>query len=146
VVVTLILDGEAGNHLEIMGNEECLTLLAEKSVGRVAVSMGAIPAVFPVNYTLAGGSIYFLTDEGTKFAAALRGAVVAFEIDEVDVQYHQGWSVLAVGESHVVDAESAADLMTTLPLQPWAPGAREHLVRITPEFVSGRKIGFTEDG
>jgi nitroimidazol reductase NimA-like FMN-containing flavoprotein (pyridoxamine 5'-phosphate oxidase superfamily) len=140
--MAMVIEDDGGRSFQLLGEGECLWLLEKKSVGRVAVSMGALPFVAPVNYALCEGAIYFLTGEGTKLAAAVRGTVVAFEIDEVSVPNHHGWSVLAVGEAREVDDAEAKTLLARLPLAPWAPGAREHLVRIVPEFLSGRRIGF----
>ena len=41
------------NGLEILDRSECLRLLAGSSVGRVAVSVGALPVILPVNFRLA---------------------------------------------------------------------------------------------
>ena len=78
---------------------------------------------------------------GTRLSAALRGVVVAFEIDEIDCSHHRGWSVLAVGEAQVVGDDEADVLRARLALAPWAPGEGDHLVRIQPTFLSGRRIG-----
>ena len=141
--MAMILEEDAGREFSLLGEGECRWLLSKKALGRVAVSIGALPAVFPVNYAFDGGDIYFLTGQGTKLAAALRGAAVAFEIDEFEGRYHQGWSVLAIGEAQMVEGDEAASLLERLPLEPWAPGSRDHLVRIRPEFLSGRRIGFS---
>jgi len=127
------------NGLEILTECECIDLLAQAHVGRVAVTIGALPAVFPVNYALMDGSILFMTGDGTKFHAALRNAVVAFEIDAFDPLAHDGWSVMVVGMASEV---TGADLERArlVPLRPWAEGDRRHYVRITPEIVTGRRI------
>ena len=138
--MAVIVHAQAGNTLEVMEEEECLALLKGMVLGRVAVSIGAIPGVFPVNYAMSDGDIFFLTAAGTKLSAALCGVVVAFEIDEVDCENRRGWSVLAVGEAHEVVDEAEA-LTARLALDPWAPGQRNHLVRIRPTFLSGRRIG-----
>ena len=142
----ILLEEEAGSSFEALGEEECFSLLQNGSVGRVAVSVGAIPAVFPVNYHAFHGDIYFFTAEGTKLAAATRRAVVAFEIDHFDAQYHHGWSVLAVGFATEVHETLIRELAVHFPLQPWAPGSRCHLVQIRPDFLSGRRITFGRDG
>ena len=125
---------------EVLGEEECLELLRLGSFGRVAVTVEAIPAVFPVNYRFADGAIHFRTGEGIKLASATRHAVVAFQVDDIDRIYHAGWSVLAVGTAQ--ELKESADLAWAgqLPLRAWAPGVREHFVRIVPDFVSGRRI------
>ena|SRR5579862_2210633 len=142
--MALVLYEENGSSFELLAEEQCRELLGTKSVGRVAVSVGAIPAVFPVNYAMVEGAVLFLTAPGTKLAAAVRGAVVAFEVDEIDEADHRGWSVLAVGEAHVVDAAEAARLVGEAGPEPWAPTGRHHLIRIGVEFLSGRRIGRRE--
>lgn len=140
--MAIVLEETPGRGFESLGEEECLALLHGNTFGRVAVSVGAIPAVFSVNYRAENGAIYFLTGEGTKLAAATTGTVVAFQIDHFDAQYHQGWSVLAVGEASEVAHPRAGELTKRLGLQPWAPGDRSHLVSIWPDFISGRRISF----
>ena len=140
------LEEDIGSSFEALDEDECFSLLAAGSLGRVAVSLGEIPAVFPVNYHAFNGDIYFFTAEGTKLAAATRKAQVAFEIDHFDAQYHHGWSVLAVGVTAEVHEPLLRELAVHFPLQPWAPGSRSHLVQIRPDFVSGRRITFGRDG
>lgn len=135
---------EAG--LEVMDEAECLELLASCHVGRVAVTIGAVPAVFPVNFALLDGRVVFRTGAGTKLDAALHNSVVAFEVDDVDPLYHGGWSVLVVGLADEVRDPAAMRRAMALPLAPWAPGDRPHVVALQPEFISGRRIvhrGFT---
>lgn len=141
-----VLDEEGGRELQALDDEECFSLLHAGSLGRVAVSLGAIPAVFPVNYHAMNRDIYFFTAEGTKLAAATRRATIAFEIDHFDAQYHHGWSVLAVGRAVEIHEPLIRELAVHFPLQPWAPGPRSHLVQIRPDFVSGRRITFGRDG
>jgi nitroimidazol reductase NimA-like FMN-containing flavoprotein (pyridoxamine 5'-phosphate oxidase superfamily) len=128
--------------LELLSEAECLALAARRPIGRVAVSLGALPAVFPVNFCLVGRDVVFRTAAGTKLGAALRGAVVAFEIDDFDAAGHRGWSVLIVGKATEISAGELAGL-EPLPVRPWARGPRDHVVRIKSEFVSGRRITMT---
>jgi uncharacterized protein len=120
-----------------------MRLLGGCTIGRVAVTMGGLPAVFPVNFVLVDGDIVFRTGEGTKLAAALRHAVVGFEVDSIDQTYHQGWSVLALGRAEEITDESDLGAIERAPLAPWVQGRRDHVVRIHPEFVSGRRISGT---
>jgi uncharacterized protein len=134
--------------LQVMDEAECLELLASRHVGRVAVSIGAVPAMFPVNFALLDSCIVFRTGSGTKLDAALRNSVVAFEVDDVDPLYHGGWSVLVVGVADEVRDPASLDRALALPLAPWAPGERNHVVALRPEFISGRRIahGGVADG
>ena len=44
----------------------------------------ALPAALPVNFALLDGEIVFRTATGSKLAAALAKAVVAFQADDID--------------------------------------------------------------
>jgi hypothetical protein len=80
------------------------------------------------------------TDRGGKLAAAARGAVVAFEADALDPAHQAGWSVTVIGTSQeVTDPDDIARLRRT-GLRTWAPGSREHFIRISLEIVSGRYL------
>ena len=126
--------------LEILTEEDSLRLLATHEVGRVGITIGALPAIFPVNYRLLDGAIVFRTAPGSKLSAAATGAVLAFEIDDYDMAERSGCSVLAIGRSEVVhDLDVTFDVLDA-GLEPFASGARGAIVRITPEFVSGRRI------
>lgn len=124
--------------LEILTEEQCLAFLGSAAVGRVGITIGALPAILPVNYCLVGRSIYFRTAEGAKLAAAAAGNVVAFEVDDFEPFEHSGWSVLAIGRSEICPADDPPT--SSLPLAPWARGERTHLVRVSIEMATGRRI------
>jgi nitroimidazol reductase NimA-like FMN-containing flavoprotein (pyridoxamine 5'-phosphate oxidase superfamily) len=123
--------------LEVLDDEECRRLLADGWLGRIGLTIGGVPAIFPVNYMFEGGAVWFRTGAGVKLEAARRGDTMAFEVDGVDRCYQEGWSVLAVGGSALVAGDGNAPHVRA---RPWAPGPREHLVRISVDFVSGRRI------
>ena len=126
--------------LEELTAAECLRLLATVPVGRVAYTRQAMPAVEPVNFALDGGVIVFRTDRGGKLAAAVRRAVVAFQADELDPVTRSGWSVTVVGLSEEVTAPGEVARLGRLGLEAWAPGSRDHFIRVTPEAVTGRRL------
>jgi len=128
------------NGLQILPEEECHVLLAGGTLGRVGVTMGALPAIFPVNYGMMDGAVVFYTGEGVKLRAALDGAVVAFEVDAVDTTTHSGWSVMIVGLAEDVTDPDELAAVGRLGLEPWAGGERSHAVRIRPQFISGRRV------
>ena len=113
------------NGLAVLTRDECLERLRSCRVGRVAVSVDALPFIVPVDYDVAddGVAIVLRTGVGAggKVDAALRGAVVAFEVDCVDPDRHRGWSVLVTGTA--VDRggghfELSADLVSGRLIQP----------------------------
>ncbi|MCZ7525103.1 MAG: pyridoxamine 5'-phosphate oxidase family protein [Acidimicrobiia bacterium] len=132
------MEEQAG--LEVLSEEECARLLATSHVGRVAVTMGALPAVVPVNYALLDGDVVFRTGKGTRLATATTGTVVAFEVDRVDAEERSGWSVLVVGMADQITDPDELESALGLGLRPWAPGDRDHFVRVAARRVSGRRL------
>jgi nitroimidazol reductase NimA-like FMN-containing flavoprotein (pyridoxamine 5'-phosphate oxidase superfamily) len=129
--------------LELLTEDECLRLVATRPIGRVAVTLAALPAVFPVNFTLAGRDVYFRTGAGTKFDAAVRQAVVAFEVDDFDVVTHSGWSVMLVGMvADVTDHERETFGGHAAPVRAWARGDRDRLMRVSGEIITGRRVSY----
>jgi hypothetical protein len=123
-----------------LSRDECLGLLACAPVGRIALSIGALPVVLPVNYVLDGDNVVFRTGEGTKQQAAVTNTVVAFEVDHIDPLYHSGWSVLVTGVANLVSEPTEVTRLAALPLRPWADGKRGHFVRISSERITGRRL------
>jgi nitroimidazol reductase NimA-like FMN-containing flavoprotein (pyridoxamine 5'-phosphate oxidase superfamily) len=126
--------------LEVLADDECRELLKIGRIGRVVVTVGAVSVIMPVNYSLLDGDVVFRTAGGTKLDAAARNAVVSFEVDRIDAVFEEGWSVIVVGPAEEVHDARALERVRALDLRPWAEGTRDHVVRIRPEFLSGRRI------
>jgi nitroimidazol reductase NimA-like FMN-containing flavoprotein (pyridoxamine 5'-phosphate oxidase superfamily) len=129
-----------GSALHRLSRDECLTLLASVPVGRIVYTRRALPAVELVNFALDHGDIVIRTDRSGKLAAATRGAVVAFEADQLDLAGQSGWSVTAVGPSSEVTDPGELTRLRTIGLKPWAPGERDHFIRISPVMLNGRRL------
>jgi len=127
--------------LEDIPEPECLELLRSGSVGRIAVVNHGRPLIFPVNYVLEDRTVAFRTDPGTKLDAATLGEV-AFEIDSVDEELKEGWSVVVQGVGREVTGATDpwSERLTARELAPWAAGAKEHWVAIASPTFSGRRI------
>lgn len=128
------------NGLVMLDRGECLRLLAHATLGRIGLTTGALPAVLPVNFWFDGERILIRTGTGTKLAAATRDTVVAFEVDDMDPVWHTGWSVMVTGIAHHVVDPQDLERITAMPVARWAPRGGGHVVAITPELISGRRI------
>jgi uncharacterized protein len=126
--------------LKQLTSGECLRLMASVPVGRIIYTRQALPAVELVNFALDNGDIIIKTDPSGKLAAATREAVVAFEADCVDPASRTGWSVTAVGQSHEVTDPGEISRLRQRNLSSWAPGEREHFIRISPAILNGRRL------
>ena len=135
-----------GTTLKELSRDECLRLLRHVPVGRIVYTRQALPAVELVNFALDDGDIIIRTDSGGKLAAATRGAVVAFEADSLDTATHAGWSVTVVGYSRAVSDGDDIRHLEQVGLVPWAPGERDHFIRISPTIVNGRRLAARRTG
>jgi hypothetical protein len=126
--------------LQRLSRDECLVLMASVPVGRIIYTRRALPAVELVNFALDHGDIVIRTDRSGKLAAATRGAVVAFEADQVDLAGQSGWSVTVIGPSSEVTDPGELARLETLGLRAWAPGERDHFIRISPVMLNGRRL------
>jgi len=129
------------NGLEVLSRAEAIALLETQEVGRLVYTRRALPAVIPVNFAVRGGAILIWTGSGSSLAQAVRGSVVAFQVDELDRASHSGWSVTVTGSAQLVtDEAERAQARVDGPV-PWAPGIKEHLIRIPLTMVTGRWLG-----
>jgi nitroimidazol reductase NimA-like FMN-containing flavoprotein (pyridoxamine 5'-phosphate oxidase superfamily) len=117
--------------------EECREMLRPGGIGRVALSVGALPAIFPVRFAVLGHDVVVKVAAEGKVAAALPGAVVAFEADAMAPERAYGWSVLVVGVAELIsDAERVAAARAPS-LSRWG-GDDDQFTRIPCERISGR--------
>jgi nitroimidazol reductase NimA-like FMN-containing flavoprotein (pyridoxamine 5'-phosphate oxidase superfamily) len=131
--------------LEPLSPDECLSLLRDHVVGRIAVIVDEFPIVLPVNYRLMETSgrtwLALRTRPGNVIDRA--GVEVAFEIDDIDPVHHQGWSVLVRGTLHHVDPNAAAFRERFDP-EPWLLAERDSWLIVDPFAITGRRLHAAE--
>jgi uncharacterized protein len=122
--------------------EECMQLLRGGVVGRVAMSIPAGLRILPVNYAMHGDAIVIRTTPYSELGTYGWKTALAFEVDHIDYEKHQGWSVVVSGRGALVeDDDEIDDIRATWQPQPWASGARNLYLRITPQEITGRRLG-----
>ena len=122
--------------------EECLQLLHGGVIGRVAMATPVGPRIVPLNYAMYDDAIVFRTTPYSELGTYGRDAELAFEIDHLDDELHQGWSVVAIGRSEII--EDAGDLRAIREgwdPTPWAGGTRHLYLRLRWRDITGRRIG-----
>jgi hypothetical protein len=132
---------EAPIGLTPLTDDECWSLLATHplQLGRIAFSDAGTTVVYPMNYAVAGRSVYLRTDPGSRLTA-VRSRDVAFEVDHVDTAWERGWSVLARGHLREVVDPDELEAHRELQLRTWAPGTRLHLLCLDVSRITGRRI------
>lgn len=131
---------------EILDSEECWRLLGHTSVGRLAVVVDGQPDVYPVSFKLDGEDLLFRTGEGKKLQAMETNALVALEADSVSAEFGLAWSVVVKGRAVQDDAAGPALNETRRGLFPWQGVGKDHLIRIVPQSVTGRKFTMPATG
>ena len=124
--------------IEHLSHEAAWALLTSETVGRLAVSVGKQPDIFPLNYIGHDGKVYFRTAEGTKLLELTVNANVAFEADGYDAT--RAWSVVVIGTAAAIETQSTIDILNGLPLHPFAPTLKYVWVEITPTELRGRSF------
>jgi hypothetical protein len=126
--------------MEILEPEDCWRYLESSYIGRLALINGSVPEIFPVNFLVQEQQLFFRTAPGTKLRSLLSGAVVALEADGLNPYGTEVWSVVAKGVP-LPAAQNGALLPEDDPDRgPWAPGLKEHLIRIAPTEITGRRF------
>jgi nitroimidazol reductase NimA-like FMN-containing flavoprotein (pyridoxamine 5'-phosphate oxidase superfamily) len=131
--------------IEQMVLDECLGLLRGASVGRVAVVIDEFPVVVPVNYRFVetSGRQWFALRTQPGSAIDRAPIPVALEIDGIDAEGHQGWSVLVRGTLHHVDPD-AADFRERFDPEPWLEIGRDAWLVVEPFAITGRRLHAAE--
>ena len=120
-----------GGGDDLIPQAECWELLASASVGRVALSIHALPAILPVQYYLDGRKLAVCLGHRELPERSLN-AVVAFAADAIDPISRSGWSIQVQGRSSIPRLPRAGTDCG------W-PAAGQ-IVQIEPETIGGYRI------
>lgn len=138
-------DVEASVGVENLLPEECWRHISSESFGRLAITgRDGAPDIFPLNYTVYDGSIYFRSAPGSKLAAIILHPVVALEIDGEESGFQ--WSVVVHGGLRRLDSDQEIHDSGVKFLASQSPTAKYNYVCIEPTSVSGRRFIDRSDG
>lgn len=130
------------NELVELTLDECMTLLGHGVVGRVAMVTPMGLRILPVNYAMYDDEIVFRTAPGSELGLYGVNSELAFEIDHLDQERREGWSVMAVGTAEaVVDPTELAEIKHGWDPQPWASGLRHLYLKLVWRDITGRRVG-----
>lgn len=120
-------------HQDALSEQECWELLATVSVGRVALSVRALPVILSVQYYLDGRRLAVCLGHHGLPERALDDTIIAFAADSIDPVTRSGWSVQVQGRSVIprglrIDTDCG-----------W-PAAPAQVVEIEPGRVSGQRV------
>ncbi|GAB7190867.1 pyridoxamine 5'-phosphate oxidase family protein [Kineococcus sp. NUM-3379] len=117
---------------------ECKELLASRSVGVIAYTEHALPAIRTVNYLVDGDEVLIRTTADSIFARAVANATIALNVHVVDVDQRTGWSVTAVGRARILPLEDSQRLSGELGT--WAPEDSSQVIHLRLQKLTGRRM------
>jgi len=118
---------------DALSERECWELLATASVGRLALSVRALPVILPVQYYLDGRRLAVCLGHQALPERAVDETIIAFAADSIDPVTRSGWSVQVQGQSVIprgLRIETACG---------W-PSSPAQVVEIEPRTISGRRV------
>jgi uncharacterized protein len=128
------------NGLEVLDRDECRTLLGTQLLGRIGVTVDALPVVLPVNFQLFDGEVVIQTERDSRLAEATRNTVVAFEVDNADPGGAGSWSVTVTGIATEIKDPDVIAQLRQLPFTRWVRSDNDRYVGISLDLLSGRRV------
>lgn len=119
---------------EVLTDADCRRLLASRDVGRLAVTVDALPQVVPVRFHFDGTRLWCQTAGPYRLHERIDGHVVGFEADDLDLEHGTGWCVSITGAVRV--AGRAADDPDHL--SSWF--ADGDLLELDTDFITGHRL------
>ena len=123
------------DHATPLAEVECQDLLASMNVGRLSVTITALPVVVPVTYGYPGGSVVLAMSDGPAYRAAA-SHVVGFEIDDIKLD-HVLWVVVVIGRATEITDDHERAQFESLGLTAPRGSAAVHYLELSPDIISG---------
>ncbi len=126
---------------EALTREECLALFPASRIGRVGVSIDALPAILPVTFMLAEDAVMFRASSKSNLFRASVGSVVAFEADGADEAGRFAWSILARGIAAEITERNELDLARSAWQDKWPlDQRRDRFILVPTTILTGRRF------
>ena len=125
---------------EVLEEAECRQLLSSAVVGRLAFTDGALPTILPVAFALLDGRVVIPARWGSPVVSAVRGAVVAFEVDNYDAAARTGWSVTVVGPTRLVSVPADVAAIEALRLSSGPPAPERCYITLHVRLLRGWRM------
>jgi nitroimidazol reductase NimA-like FMN-containing flavoprotein (pyridoxamine 5'-phosphate oxidase superfamily) len=95
-----------------LSSAACWALLATASVGRIALSIRAMPMIVPMRYRVDDGSVAISLGRPGLPVATVHDAVVAFAVDDIDQGSATGWMVQMQGRARLATSLASSGSST----------------------------------
>jgi hypothetical protein len=109
---------------------DCWALLRSRWIGRVSLSLNALPTILPVEYCVSHDELYFCLGHYRVPRQAVANTVVGFAADVIDETAHQGWTVHVQGRSNLARSDT----------QTCGTHQNGQIVHVAPEIIHGQTL------
>jgi hypothetical protein len=117
---------------ELIPENRCWELLTTVSVGRLALSVRALPVILPVQYYLDGRRLAICLGHHEIPERSLNDVIIAFAADAIDPATRSGWSVQVQGRS-MIPRRLGVDTDCGRP-------TAGQVVQVEPGIISGHRM------
>jgi hypothetical protein len=115
--------------------------LGQAPLGRVGLSIEALPTVRSVRFALDQDEIVIRLHAASRLCRAATGNVVAFHADGYDAATRRAWSVCVTAVAGRVTDASAVERLAALPLDAWSGDPREDVfLTLSTLGVTGERV------
>jgi hypothetical protein len=124
-------------RLQVLTATECLALLEQPGVARVAFTRGARIELVTVNAVAQHGQLLIRTSASSRLADAVdRGSPLVLELDRLERGMRVGWTVIVRG---IGTLEADDPRLVALPW-PTESAEEQVVIRVTPTLLTGRRL------
>jgi nitroimidazol reductase NimA-like FMN-containing flavoprotein (pyridoxamine 5'-phosphate oxidase superfamily) len=121
---------------QVLSDAECQDLLASTNLGRIALTIRALPVIMPVNYGYLGGSVILGMSDGPARRALAEENVIALGVDSSNLT-DVFWALLVIGKAtEVTDTPQRAQFQSLGLADPTGLPA-SHYLQLQPDILTG---------
>lgn len=118
----------------------CRKLLSTVEVGRLGFTVGALPRILPVPFTVRGEEVITGSLRGSAAVSPRPGDVVVFEAESYDPTIREGWCAGVVGPCRVLTDPDEIATIHVMAIAPWIPAQAGDYFAITMGLFYGRTL------
>ena len=122
-------------RMRTLSTADALSLLGSVSLGRIAFTQRAIPAIWPVNHALDGADVIIRGPAGAAILST-RGQVVAYQVDTLTPGTEVGWWVVVTGRAAVLDDPGEVARYQRM-VQHGLHQSKDYIVRLHTDVITG---------
>jgi osmotically-inducible protein OsmY len=124
--------------LEELDPAACFELLGVEGIGRLGIQEASGVDIFPVNYRVHDGKVYFRSGPGVKVIRITESPEVAFEVDGYDEEWT--WSVVVKGHAQRLDDPAEISASGISEVETAHRGEKLNYLRVQPRQITGRRF------